>query len=363
MPTPAAELPDLLWPQALVRPTAPPKLVYLDLNHWIYLSQAASGSVNGERYRPALDACRHARAAGTAVFVLAGVHYMEMTKIKDPAQRGRLTEVMEELSGFVTLLDRQIVIRLEIESVLDDRLGPWVEPYPTATLLGRGFGHAFGMKGGFTLRHKANGRDASDLARARLGKAVFDDLMMKADLFAERGMLRDPADVDLPQLKEFGYREVEALKVNRRRAEQENEQHQRHHGTKWGAGQKLGDVVMAREAIVELIGPLLEGLLRRGIDDIKVLFADKAAARDVVRAMPVSYVSALLKTEQHRNASKVWSPNDIFDIDGMSLAVPYCEIVVTEKHRWHDLHIAKVESRTDTVILRSLSELPGHLNI
>jgi hypothetical protein len=130
-----------------------------------------------------------------------------------------------------------------------------------------------------------------------------------------------------------------------------------------GAGQKLGDVIMAREAIIELTDPLLDGLRRRGTDDIKVHFADKAAAREVVRSMPVSSVSALLKTEQHRNASKMWSPNDIFDIDAMSLAVPYCDIVVTEKQRWHDLRITKVESRMDTVILRSLAELPGHLKI
>ncbi|HEX6339902.1 hypothetical protein [Umezawaea sp.] len=222
MPTPAAELPDLLWPQALVRPTAPPKLVYLDLNHWIYLSQAASGSVNGERYRLALDACRHARAAGMAVFVLASAHYMEMTKIKDPAQRGRLADVMEELSGFSALLNRQTVIRLEIETMLDARLGPSAEPCSTVNLLGRGFSHAFGIKGGFTLRNKTDGRDTSDFIRARMGNAAFDKFMMEADLFAERGMLRGPADADLPQLAQLGYREAVAQEGNTRRAEQKS---------------------------------------------------------------------------------------------------------------------------------------------
>lgn len=126
-------------------------------------------------------------------------------------------------------------------------------------------------------------------------------------------------------------------------------QRRRHKDTEWRSGDKLADVVMVREAIVELLDALLEALTYRGICDAKVLFADEES-RNVVRSMPVSYVSALLKTEQHRNKSKLWVSNDIFDIDAMSLAVPYCDIVVTEKHRCHDLRLAKLESRMNTVI-------------
>src|SRR5688572_22393889 len=38
-----------------------------------------------------------------------------------------------------------------------------------------------------------------------------------------------------------------------------------------------------------------------------------------------------LKTAWHRNRDIPWSANDIYDIDAMALAVPYCDVVVTEK--------------------------------
>lgn len=358
-----ADMPALVWPSALVRPSCPPKLVYLDLNHWIYLSQAASGARNGAPYLPALETCRRARVAGRAVFVLSGAHYMELTKIADPAKRRRIAEVMEELSGFTTLLSRQVVVRLEIDALLDDRLGPAPEPKPSFNLLGYGVGHTFGKRSEFTIRNKHDGSDASDITRTQIGAAAFDKLMMEVNRLAERKLLAGPEDSEVPDLLKLGYVADIAEEGAQKRADQETEQRLRHEDTEWGSGGKLADVVMAREVIFELHDALLEALSHRGrgIRDVKVLFADTEASRTVVRSMPVSYVSALLKTEQHRNKSKLWISNDIFDIDAMSLAVPYCDIVVTEKYRCHDLRLAKLESRMNTVILRRLSELAVHL--
>jgi len=40
-----------------------------------------------------------------------------------------------------------------------------------------------------------------------------------------------------------------------------------------------------------------------------------------------------LKRAAHRNRQTKWKSNDLIDIDAMSLAVPYCDVVVTEWHR------------------------------
>ncbi|MPZ20158.1 MAG: hypothetical protein GEV06_19905 [Luteitalea sp.] len=52
------------------------------------------------------------------------------------------------------------------------------------------------------------------------------------------------------------------------------------------------------------------------------------AAMPFVRSMPSTEVSMEIKTAWYRNSDKRWTPNDI---DALSLAVPYCDIVVTEK--------------------------------
>lgn len=35
--------PDIVWPPRILKPSRPPALVYLDLNHYIYLARAAAG--------------------------------------------------------------------------------------------------------------------------------------------------------------------------------------------------------------------------------------------------------------------------------------------------------------------------------
>lgn len=60
------------WPQSLLKSKGDKPLVYLDMNHWIFLAQAATGHANGGRYQHALDALR--QAAGRVVIPLASVH-------------------------------------------------------------------------------------------------------------------------------------------------------------------------------------------------------------------------------------------------------------------------------------------------
>jgi hypothetical protein len=96
-----------VWPPALLRPSPPPELVYLDMNHWIHLAQAATGHPNGAAHLEALETCKAARAFTTALFPLAAAHCFEMAKIKegmrarldeDPRwRRGRIYEITPDL--------------------------------------------------------------------------------------------------------------------------------------------------------------------------------------------------------------------------------------------------------------------------
>lgn len=349
--------PDLFWPRTLQLPPEQPATVYLDMNHWIYLSKAAKGLPAGMQYREALNACRTARVNGRAVFVLAAAHYQEMTKIESPRQRHNLADLMEELSGLTTLLCRQILIKLEIEELLDHRLGQAPRIVARHDLLDTGAGRAFGKNLRFFLKNTHDGSDATETGRAILGAEAFDEMMATINLEVEGGLLRGPKDEEIPDLLRYGYVGDIAEQIAQRRADQENEQASRHAGTQWARGVKLSDVILAREVAIELLDPLLEALQRRGHSDIGVLVSRKADARALIQSMPISSVAALLKTEQHRNPSRPWKSNDIFDIDALSIAVPYCDIVVTEKNRWHHLRTAKVDEQMNTVILRRLDDL------
>jgi hypothetical protein len=74
-------------------------------------------------------------------------------------------------------------------------------------------------------------------------------------------------------------------------------------------------------------------------------------------------VAIELKTALHRDAprARAWQPNDVVDIDALSNSVPYCDVVVTEKHAHHALTTAHLGDRMGCVILRRLADLPAAL--
>jgi hypothetical protein len=109
------------WPPSLLKSKRGKPLVYLDMNHWIYLAQAATGHANGGRYQRALDALWE--AAGRVVIPLASVHYMEIEGNRDAARRSDLARLMEELSGFVCVLPRSSIAQVELDAALAQLLG------------------------------------------------------------------------------------------------------------------------------------------------------------------------------------------------------------------------------------------------
>lgn len=74
--------------------------------------------------------------------------------------------------------------------------------------------------------------------------------------------------------------------------------------------------------------------------------------------MPSTEVSIELKTAWHRNRSKTWTADDIYDIDALSVAVPYCGIVATEKACHHVLSTVGIGERMYTALVRDLNDLP-----
>ncbi len=70
-----------LWPATLRVPSRPPKLVYLDLLHWIQLAKAMARHPDGASTRELLVECLAAREDGRALFPIADAIYIEVSKI------------------------------------------------------------------------------------------------------------------------------------------------------------------------------------------------------------------------------------------------------------------------------------------
>jgi hypothetical protein len=87
------------------------------------------------------------------------------------------------------------------------------------------------------------------------------------------------------------------------------------------------------------------------------VFSTPDSARRFVDSMPSADVCVSLIEAAHRNPQTAWQSNDIFDIDALSVAVPYCDLVVTERHAGHALRVAGAPDRLGTTVMVTLAEL------
>jgi hypothetical protein len=151
-----------------------------------------------------------------------------------------------------------------------------------------------------------------------------------------------------------------ARTVAEERAEQERQlSAQLDAAPQWRRG-RLRDVASGRYLAREVLDLLTEAFMARHLT-VEDILIDKASARRFVDIMPSADVHVALTYAAHRNRDKSWVSNDIFDIDALSISVPYCDVVVTERHACHVLHTAGVPARVGTEVFATLGELVSWL--
>lgn len=314
-------------------PPRPPKLVYLDLNHWVALAKAEAGHRDGDRFRDALTACVDAVARGSVVFPLADATYMEVSRIGSFRQRRELADVMERVSRYFVITSRSVIADHEVEALLDRLVGPNPDPVNRMAYLDWGVARAFGKVGGWRIRDKETGEDVTDRVRAEhpLGPERFDAVLADAELRLNRQVIEGPSSAeDLANLQRHAYDPYTAHRHAVQRAQQENDQAARLAAEpEWRRG-RIRDVIAAREVLVELMDKLNRGVAERGADR-EAVFADADAMRRAFAEMPSFDVAVTLKASYHRDGTRTWTPNDVHDIDALGSTLPYCDIVVTDK--------------------------------
>nr|MDT0664466.1 hypothetical protein [Micromonospora sp. DSM 115978] len=258
-----------------------------------------------------------------------------------------------------TRLSWSRVAKLEVEAALDSIDGGGGIPIVPRPLIGSGIGHAFDL-GRLILRDKTTGADVTETERDRIGHVEFDEMMAEANLEMDRGVLAGPTDAEETALRSRGWAPEEVHAYTERRARQEREQAARfdERSPKWRKG-RTRDFV----SVIELLGEykIQDSMARRGPVFAAMISKDLSLIPNLVRSIPSAEVWIGLKTAMHRDANRRWTTNDIHDLDALALAVPYCDVVVTEASAHTLLTAAHLDRRMGTVILRRPTELVQQL--
>ncbi|MFJ1551706.1 hypothetical protein [Streptomyces sp. NPDC088246] len=126
--------------------------------------------------------------------------------------------------------------------------------------------------------------------------------------------------------------------------------------------------VQARELVhehMDVFGKLLTEYridLRRAVSfDPRRPLSGRPGMTAFADQVPSLRIAVDLKVELFRNRSKPWKVNAIHDIDALSIAVPYCHVVVPDSEMADLLSRSAVAQRNGTRILRRLRDLPDAL--
>ncbi len=335
------------------RPTA-----YLDQWVWIRLARAASGKPAAPGDPELLQALIDAANSGVA-FPLSCTHYIETESIKSPRQRRDIANVMASISHFRTIRSRRDLLRNQLLIAMHEQFGrPTFRPEKLDPV-GVGVHWAFQGVEKILQVHDADGKviDLDQFPR---------EMWVRATQGFEYQVMAGPRDEDVRPLRErYGYKPEATAEAGRSRLEWEREFVGLLVDTPPKDPVELRVWIQAREVVHENLELLVRVFKEYGFPIRRLTGGfgedDPERRREFISGffdrLPSVRVAVDLKLAVHRNNQRGWDHNDVYDTDAMSIAVPYCAVVLADKAVADALRRVKAGEDHGTLITGKLEEL------
>lgn len=310
-----------------------PKALCLDTNFWIGLAQAHHGRPEGARFGPALTAITNATSKGTLLVPVLPTPFLEVGEVADPGRRDRLARFMVRLSGNCSMWGGEVVLRAELRRAV---LTQYRHEQPgtfRASLVNGGMQPASGVSKRAVM---------PDPLSQRLHDEVLRDSELSVQMIfhgfdsalASDGRELDRAGVEvLTKIK----RECAGMTV----AEQTRSE-------LWNLMER-GNV----EAV--LAGVLDELKIEAAIFNTWMRHDDHFVT--FFKAVPSQDCGVTLLVERDKNRDHVPDANDTKDFAFLDTALPYANVVATEKSWTHLAKVSGLAARYETKITSAPDDL------
>ena len=314
-----------------------PKCLYLDQNKWIDLSRAHYGKPEGEKFKPCLEAVRAAVKSGKLVVPLSIVNAIEAMIDRNEERRKRLAEFMVDLSGNRTVSPEHVMVPLEIADATRMLFGMPATEAPRRSLMQVGILHAAGLAGEF--------------------QGMFPPFMNAA--FASRPeetvkfLVRSGGDRAQIDAARAGEAEAREIFQKDREATSTMSLAQRQREEMSGLFTKIPEYRAALESTLQSLG--------RADGDFKSeMKSDEKLAR-FISSIPNLDVFVTLRIAREKDKDREVEQNDIRDLDWVSVAVPYSNIIVSERYWGAKIRATGLATKYETTLLTNLQDLPDQL--
>lgn len=309
--------------------------VYLDQWVWVGLARAFHKDKPSDEEADALALAQSAVKLGLASFPLSFFHYSETYTARNRERRRRLADVMADVSKFHSIAPENKLLVPEVDEALHRRFGRPIDRRKH-NVFGIGIAHAFG---------EPDAALPDDFRRdARVEEWVYrwEYLSLAGPQPEVPGSEEIDMEVWKAPAREFALRqeklaeELQALGYRRDR---------------------VADAVAAQEFWNLVESALREAMERAGLAEGLLMAGGKESLYEFMEDVPTRNVALKLRTLRHHNPQQKWTRTDLADIGALAVAVPYCDVVVTEA-RWADaLRRENLDQKYSTKLLRSSAEL------
>jgi hypothetical protein len=285
-----------------------PKYAYLDQNQWIYLARDYWGKPLKQAHRGIAQQLLAKVNSGQLRLPLSTIHFIEHLRAENPARRQRLAKVFDLFSGGWYVASWALVLPTEIRQAVAKAFGD-LRVVPPPQVFGRGFLFGLGPVERETLYEGRSDERVELLEQiASLPGAILDLLTFpnesgrrkQNEKVGEIGAANVTTTEDLRQI-----RRSEPIEVHRR-------------------AQYAGYTLDHQDFLLPALAAI-----GRTWDDFRVLSLDGLLRfwADV----PSLDVDCELTLYRDRQWTRCVHENDVRDIAQLVLAVPYCDVVVTER--------------------------------
>jgi hypothetical protein len=311
--------------------------VILDQKDWIYLARGRTGEDSVE------DTAKYLGSAARdnkVIVPLSITHFGETVKRLDEPSRRRLAAFMFELSKGNVIVPAPTAIKFEIDNACKSLCGN-PEKDLRNIVFGTGISHMLGSKGVIESDHPIDPKLESKLLQEIEGPETILELL---------NIGLDPEKIK--ELNEHANASAERLEQIRKETTSIKNMKNRY-------------LTQVAEFFHSTINPpLLKCLLTHGasLTVLDSAIASKEKIFDFFKSIPTAYCFFELDFYRDSQQQRKIQPNDLHDIAGLAVAVPYAKVVVTEPFWQNGFKSRKLDLINNTVVLTS-RDLPNLGNI
>ncbi|MFE9474427.1 hypothetical protein ACFYOR_25820 [Streptomyces griseofuscus] len=320
--------------------------VYLDQNAWVNLLKEAKKSPSGVNLK--IQELMEYKSSGLAHFPLSAMHYMETWHRSKWESRYDLAGIMRDLSGYLTLAPIHRLQRAEIERATVEKMKlKGFIPVPEIGAFGHGVDHAFASSTGRFRYVESLADEHLDSPGIELEDDPIRILKSKGDAVYQWASLAGSPD----SLELEGFDRI--TQHRRGRFYADNQQKKMDLWTSSG-GKDLMDRAVITNDFIAALDDVNDVCNIRGVDPLSLVHS-REDIMELWNAVPTLHTYSSLRIQRFRNAHQKWSQHDLADLLALSVAIPYCDVVVTERQWCHFAKQAKLNRAYDTLITPSLN--------